>query len=292
MSPHFFPVLVLVAALAWVLDLAVGSPWPITAGACAPAAVYVFAVTLAQRRSGRPPAELALAFLWGAVGASALSTTFNILARQWVSEVAGGDHARALTATLLAPGIEEAAKALGILLIVAVRPAAIRSARDGIVYGALIGIGFVCTENVLYLGYAVLQGGEGGLVRAVYMRGLLFGGTHAVFTACVGAGIGRARAMRIEASGRVPSGSSIPRAAMVAVLSFVVAVAQHVAWNTAASELINRALCGAAVLGEACRDAPPGEALFVWAPLWSGAFLAPGCAALWLAGRDRRRSRR
>ena len=292
MSSRSFSQLILLALVVWVVDLAASTPWLIVLGACAPAVFYALAIALMQRGSGRRTAELVLAFLWGAVGASFISTALNIAARQWIADVAGGDHARALTATLVAPGIEEAAKALGLLLVLLIRPAAIRSVRDGIVFGALIGVGFVCTENVLYLSYAILQGGEAGLVRAVYIRGLLFGGTHAVFTACVGAGIGWARAGSVEASTGIDrkrvGGAAVQRGVVVPALAFVVAATQHLAWNTAASELINRVLCGADVIGGTCRDVPSAGALFGWAPLWVGAFLAPGCAALWIAANARR----
>lgn len=61
-------------------------------------------------------------------------------------------------AALTAPVDEELAKAAGLLLLISLAPRLIRSAFDGLIVGAFIGLGFQIIEDVVY-GY---QGGSGG----------------------------------------------------------------------------------------------------------------------------------
>ena len=272
--------LLAIPALVWATRLLAGTPPLILAGAAGPAAIYAGLLCRAQRGEHRPAGLLAAAFLWGAIGAAFLAQVTNDLARHYVATLAGAGQARGLTATLVAPAIEEGAKAAGLLLLVLIQPKAIAGPRDGIVYGALVGVGFVLTENLLYLAFAVLQGGAAGLARGVYLRALLAGGNHAVFTATVGAGIGCARAAATRRR-RV-------RAVLVAIAA---ALLQHLAWNAVAAEAMTRALCGAAIPGASCRPTPAAGDLFLVVPLLVAVFLAPGGGVLLLlAARDARRA--
>ena len=184
-------VVLLVVAAIWFARVLVGTPLLIIGAAAAPAALWTAAICWIQRGAGRPPALLLASFVWGAAAAAFLSHALNDLGRVWVALLAGADDARAVSSTLVAPIIEEGTKAAGMVLLLLVRRHRdFAGVRDGIVYGGLIGIGFVFTENLLYFMFAILQGGEARLVRSVYLRGLLAGGDHAVFTATIGAGIG------------------------------------------------------------------------------------------------------
>jgi len=266
-------------ALAWMLRLVAGTPFLVLAGAAGPAALYAAIIWWMQRREGRPSALLAACFLWGAASAAFLSQATNDLARVWVGMLAGTDDARALTATWVAPLIEEAAKAAGLILLVALRPCLLRNVRDGVVYGALVGVGFLFTENLTYLRLAVLQGGGSGFGRGVYLRGLLAGANHAIFTATIGAGLGWARSAPFGRARR-----------LAPILAGAAACLQHVAWNGVASGAIAGALCGAEVPGGACRATPAPGDLFVVVPALTLAFLAPGGGTLlYLAARRRAR---
>jgi len=272
-------------AFLWTADLVFATPPLILAAASAPAALLTALILFAQRGERRPYRALGFALLWGAVGAACLATIGNEYALAHVADLAGYD-ARSVTSLLVAPALEEVAKALGLVVLLVLAPASLRSARDGIVYGALIGAGFVWTENFLYLGVSMLQGGEGGLIRGLYLRGIVGGATHIVFTACSGAALGwwmsragqAARGWRGSAAGRF----------MLAAGGLLSAIAQHVAWNGLAAPLIVRALCGAAGDGSSCTDEPTVAALFGATTLIAGAFLAPGAALVALAGRSAR----
>ncbi|HEY63431.1 MAG TPA: PrsW family intramembrane metalloprotease, partial [Caldilineae bacterium] len=67
---------------------------------------------------------------------------------------------------------------------------------DGIVYGALVGLGFAMTENVFYFMSILLDDGWGAWSLAIFLRSVIFGFNHAFFTSLVGIGLGLARTVR------------------------------------------------------------------------------------------------
>jgi hypothetical protein len=98
-----------------------------------------------------------------------------------------------LTAPISAPIVEELAKALGVLLLFWLLRAEFDNMRDGLLYGALIGVGFNWFEAALYevQGYARDAATPFGVQLGA--RYALFGlGGHAMFTAVFGAFLGLA----------------------------------------------------------------------------------------------------
>ena len=227
-------------AAVWTIDLLLATPLLILAASSVPVVLVGSAIAAAQRGGGRSRASLACAALWGSAGAAFLATTGNELARAWLRDAGGG---RAVAAVAIAPVVEESTKALGLALLAVAAPRWLRNPRDGIVLGALAGVGFVWTENFLYLGVSMLQGGEEGLVRTMLVRGVLGGATHAVFTGCAGAVIGG------QAAGIVAR----------TLAGLAIAAAQHAAWNGLAAPAIATALCGATA--GACVPEPPLPAI-------------------------------
>jgi len=177
-----------------------------------------------------------------------------------------------------APVVEEAAKCAALLVLFFLWRSRAANARDGIVCGALVGLGFAATENVLYLSLAALQGGPVGLARGVYLRGVVYGLNHAAFTATTGAALGYARS----------HGDARVAAVLVVVVGFGFAVLQHVLWNAVASEAIVRVLCSPVIAGGPCRGVPSPSSLYVTAPMLVAVFVGPGIATLfaiaWTSG--------
>jgi RsiW-degrading membrane proteinase PrsW (M82 family) len=229
------------------------TPPLILLGATLPVVGFV-ALVLWQVRAWRP--LLLVTFVWGAVAAPVLSLHANhaLLA-----------HAPALTPILLAPLVEEMAKAAVLGLLFLARDGGVRT---GIACGALAGLGFSLTENVGYLTLAALQDGQAGVWRAIWLRGVVGGAKHAVFTATAGAALGRARVVRANVT-RVE----------LAVAGLAGAVAQHVLWNGVASYAITDVLCNAVRPGGPC-GGPDAVDLLIRVPALTVACLGPGALVL------------
>jgi len=264
-------VLLLLIGLAW---RAAGTPVAIVLAALVPAGLYAIVLAALGRHVGRPPILLAAAFLWGAVPAAFLASTGNNLLQAWMAVLSSTSDASVVVPRLGAPIVEELAKGAALVVLVVVWPAQVAGAADGIVYGALVGLGFAVSENLLYLTLAAIQDGYAGLLRGAFLRGAVYGMNHAVFTAMTGAAVGWARHTTSRA------------AALVApVAGFAAAVVVHVMWNTIASDTISRMLCAAPAPGGACQNPPPAHLLYVSVPLLVAFFVGPCIAVLVAVGR-------
>lgn len=206
---------------------------PALAAFCAVCAVLFaiphFLVILWLDRNEREPIYLVLTSLfWGGVmatGASGLLNTINGVLFQ--SMTLNPSLANQMTASLSAPPVEEITKGLALLFIYLFFTKELDSILDGIVYGALVGLGFAVFENYTY--YFNAGAAESNSVASfasatllVYVRGVITGiGTHACFTAMTGAGFGAFRVMR----------SGVLRWFMP-VIGLTLAIFSHFAWNT------------------------------------------------------------
>jgi RsiW-degrading membrane proteinase PrsW (M82 family) len=180
-----------------------------------PCLFYVAALYWADRYEKEPVPLLATAFLWGAVPALLLSVSVRLFFRLPV-DLLGPNAVEAVQAGLLTPLIEEALKGAVVLFIAWRYRFEFDNVLDGIIYGAMVGIGFAMTSNTLGYLVAFLLYGFDGLGSSVYVEGVLYGLNHALYTAIFGAGLGYARLAR-----RRWKRWAIPLAA------FVLAVAAH-----------------------------------------------------------------
>jgi len=104
--------------------------------------------------------------------------------------------AEAFSAGISAPIVEESAKALILLIFFFLKKDEFDGVLDGIVYAAMVGLGFAMTENIQYYGRAVLHGGGGGLTLLFILRGMVAPFSHPLFTSMTGMGLGLARQSR------------------------------------------------------------------------------------------------
>jgi protease PrsW len=235
-----------------------------------PLALAVLAWRLLPRPDRSRLAAL-VAFGWGALVAAWVAQEANGLAARWTPLATGDDVARMLVPTLVAPLVEELVKAAGVVaaLLVARRrtgdPRAMATAHAGAAAGALVGLGFAACENVGYYTLAAVQAGWDGLARAVFLRGVVQAGNHALFTAIAGAALAASR--RAGAPWRAVGGVAL-------------AWALHALWNAVLSDRITAMLCNAPAAGAACAPAPDAFDLFVGVPLLEAAFLLPSLFAL------------
>jgi len=156
---------------------------------------------LLERRERQTPWLFAAGFLWGGCIATALALPFNSaflqLVDTWlaqhpvVREVLGPDAAILLAAPTSAPIAEEIAKAMGVLVIFWLLRAEFDNVRDGIVFGALVGVGFKWFEAALYVAQTYAESGVPPYGLQLGSRYALFGlGGHAMSTGIFGAFLG------------------------------------------------------------------------------------------------------
>src|ERR671921_1490625 len=211
-----FVVLLVVAAVPDRVGLLVS-----VAAASIPALIYATIVLRLDRYEIEPLRALLACFTWGAVGAILFSVAAGLLFQFAVEEALGAEIAAAASVVIGAPLVEESFKGIAVLAVLIFARDEIDSTLDGLVYGALVGVGFAMTENILYFGQAYLEGGLGEFGTLVLGRAVLGGLGHPAYTAITGAAIGWAR-------GRY--GRGIARV-IVPILGWAPAVALHVAWN-------------------------------------------------------------
>jgi protease PrsW len=158
------------------------------------------------------PARYRLAALgWGAVAA----VGFSFVGEQFLFGLSATNEF--LNVAVGAPVVEELGKGLFLVAVVIFRRAELHGPLDGIVYGALVGIGFAFVEDIVYY-LQSLQSGELGIT--FFLRGIMGPFAHPLFTAVTGLGIGLAVATR-RPGVRV----------LAPLLGFLAAVVMHAIWN-------------------------------------------------------------
>ncbi len=185
--------------------------------AIAPILVLLWLVWWLDRYDREPIWLVVAVFCWGAVGGTGLSLFGATAMITPLQSTLSPERLADLTVVLIAPLVEEPAKALVLLVLALSRH--FDNTTDGFVYGTAAGLGFAMTENFLYF----ISVGSGGdwvayagtvVVRTVYSALM-----HACATSVVGAAVGFAklRGWRVRLTA-VPAG-------------LVTAMAIHALWN-------------------------------------------------------------
>jgi RsiW-degrading membrane proteinase PrsW (M82 family) len=158
------------------------------------------------------PARYRLAAIgWGGVAAVGMS----LVVEQLLFAVPGTTDF--VDAAVTAPIVEEVGKGLFLLVIVIFRRSQVHGVLDGIIYGALVGIGFAFVEDV---GYYLSSIREGALSTTFFLRGIIGPFAHPLFTSATGLGIGVALTTRSTAV-RV----------IAPIVGLLAAVVMHGTWN-------------------------------------------------------------
>ncbi|MFE4176883.1 PrsW family intramembrane metalloprotease [Streptomyces sp. NPDC056909] len=181
-----------------------------------------------------PWRNLLFSFAWGAFAAALVAIIANTFATRWIA-TATADQAGAesLGATVIAPVVEESAKAAAILLIFLFRRRDFTGLVDGVVFAGFTATGFAFTENILYLGSAFGEdqtadrtGLPAMTAATFFVRVVLSPFAHPLFTVLTGIGFGLAamatRRQRIRRFALPPLGLAL-------------AMGMHALWNGSTS---------------------------------------------------------
>jgi RsiW-degrading membrane proteinase PrsW (M82 family) len=186
-----------------------------------PVPIYLMLVLWIDRYEAEPVWMLATAFFWGALVAVffayLINTASGLVVTALTNDVQAG---AAFGAVISAPIVEESAKALIIFIFFFFKKDEFDGVIDGIVYAAMVGLGFAMTENIQYYGRAVLQAGGEGLTLIFIIRGFLAPFSHPMFTSMTGIGLGLARQSR----------NTIVKI-IAPIFGLLAAIAMHSIWN-------------------------------------------------------------
>lgn len=173
-----------------------------------------------------PASLIAVALIWGGVIALTFAGITNSSALTFLQHVMPASAVDSWGAAIVAPIDEEFYKGLGLVVIYLMARSEIGGAMDGLVYGAMIGLGFQVVENVQY--FMLAAGQSTGQVSAVvgmfFLRVVLSGlYSHMLFTGLLGFGFAYFVTQRSRSLGR--------RVGILTVCA-VLAWAAHFVWNS------------------------------------------------------------
>ncbi|MCS0638896.1 PrsW family intramembrane metalloprotease [Streptomyces sp. LP05-1] len=209
-----------------------------------------------------PWRNVLFAFGWGACAAALVAIIANTFATRWIATAtADPGAADTLGATVIAPVVEESAKAVAVLLLFLFRRRDFTGVVDGVVVAGFTATGFAFTENILYLGNAFGEdqhlGGSGfASVTAAtfFVRVVMSPFAHPLFTVLTGVGFGfaalTARRRRV-------------RRILLPLLGLGCAMGTHALWNGSAS------LGPWGFFGVYAAFMVPAFTLLTWLAIWS-----------------------
>jgi RsiW-degrading membrane proteinase PrsW (M82 family) len=134
---------------------------------------------------------VAIALAWGGVIAVTFSGFVNVQMEGFFQHVFSSRTMDSWAASLVAPLDEELYKGLGLVVIYLMARREIDNVLDGMIYGAMIGLGFQVVENVQYFMFAAAnQGGSTEAVVSMYFLRVVVSGlySHMLFTGFLGFG--------------------------------------------------------------------------------------------------------
>jgi protease PrsW len=147
-----------------------------------------------DRYAKLPAALMVVAFLWGGFAATwAMAANANDAILALYAKAFGQAWALNWGAGLSAPFTEETAKGSGLLLLIALAPRQVRTAFDGFIMGAFIGLGFQILEDIAYaMTSAASQFGAnqiGASIGTIFIRMVSGVAAHILYSAIFCAGL-------------------------------------------------------------------------------------------------------
>ncbi len=182
------------------------------------ALIYTTIIVSIDKNEKEPWVMIFISFFWGTVISGTIAGLLNSIAYQKMG----------ITFSV-APFTEEISKGAVLLLIFLYASNEFDNVLDGIIYGALVGIGFAMQENVDYFmkGFENLPKFYGQIEKQFFLRIILGGlASHATYTAITGIGLGISRQIKKRWMKVV-----------FPILGLTLAISAHALWN---SEWVNK----------------------------------------------------
>jgi RsiW-degrading membrane proteinase PrsW (M82 family) len=190
-----------------------------------PVPLLISLVLWMDRLEPEPRQNLAFAFVWGAGIAALAALVINTADLEYVTMPAlGASTGEYVGATFGAPVVEETMKGLVLFGLLWRRRDEIDGPTDGVIYAAMVGLGFAMVENVGYYINAIVTPQRGGIALLGYtfvLRGVVSPLLHPIFTSMTGLGVAYAASR--------PRGAASAKWAVF--LGWLAAVALHGTWN-------------------------------------------------------------
>ena len=163
-----------------------------------PMLLFAWLVYWMDRYEKEPKLLLGVVFLWGAIIAAGSAFLINSTLGMGVYLFTGSERATDLTTgALIAPVVEESLKGIAVLFVFLLFRNEFDSILDGIVYAAVVALGFSATENAFYIyQYGFAENGVTGILGISFVRIILVGWQHPFYTAFTGIGLAIARLNR------------------------------------------------------------------------------------------------
>jgi len=176
--------------------------------------VYAWIVASIDRNEKEPWHMLLVGLLWGSMVSAAIAGLLNSIADFFIK----------VPAHVVSPFTEELTKGTILFLIFHYAADEFDDALDGLIYGAMVGIGFAMTENATYFFRHNPANDIGGQLQTFQflLRGILQGlAGHATYTAMIGLGLGLSRQTRQR-----PLKITLP------IFGLASAILAHALWNS------------------------------------------------------------
>jgi RsiW-degrading membrane proteinase PrsW (M82 family) len=158
-----------------------------------PVPLLIAVVLWMDRLEPEPRRNLAFAFGWGAGIAALTALIINTADLEYVTMPAlGASTGQYVAATFVAPVVEETLKGAVLIGLLWRRRPELDGPTDGIIYAAMVGLGFAMVENVGYYISAYVNPEHGGIAllgSTFVLRGLVSPLLHPIFTSMTGLGV-------------------------------------------------------------------------------------------------------
>lgn len=151
---------------------------------------YMVFIWKLDRNEPEDPIAVFAVFAWGALGATFLGCSSNLVAELIAQVFFSAETTPFMTAAVLAPITEETAK--GLVFFIVVISNVLDNETDGLVYGAATGLGFAFTENLLYF-FGGMGSAPGEFLTLISIRTLCTTALHGCSSALLGLAVGYAK---------------------------------------------------------------------------------------------------